>query len=291
MRGVGSSNLPVPTKFFLSFRRVLRSAQDFASGLPLRLRPLNGSTWGARGRQVKSARPDQILPLIPQGPSLRSGFRQRTPASLTPAKRLNLGCEGSAVQICPSQPIISPSVFQLCRLPHPCDFRRVGITDLDHQIRPCQLDRLEVPTLAKSARVGQPQEESRVLKGWASPPDRAGCPTLRDFRRVGITDLDHQIRPCQLDRLEVPTLAKGARVGQPQEESRGSKMVGQPAGLRSSTTLGTRVQRRRDPEATALRRWGPRQPWARRVHCTGRSGKPSTLRNSKPCNWHKGDRI
>lgn len=46
-----------------------------------------------------------------------------------------------------------------------------------------------------------------------------------------------------------------------------------------------------DPEAIARRRCGPRQPPARRAHCTGRSGKPSTLRNSTPCNWHRGDRI
>ena len=59
VRGVGSSNLPVPTN---------------QHSLPQR------------------------------GPSLRSGFRQRTPALLAPAKRLNLGCEGSAVQICPSRP-------------------------------------------------------------------------------------------------------------------------------------------------------------------------------------------
>ena len=35
-------------------------AQDFASGLPLRSRPQYGSTWGARGRQFKSARPDHF---------------------------------------------------------------------------------------------------------------------------------------------------------------------------------------------------------------------------------------
>src|SRR5438552_7359097 len=62
VRGVGSSNLPVPTN---------------------------------------------LLKRCRQGPSLRSGFRQRAPASLTPANRLNLGCEGSAVQICPSRPVFS----------------------------------------------------------------------------------------------------------------------------------------------------------------------------------------
>jgi len=50
-----------------------------------RSRPQNGSTWGARGRQFKSARPDHFRG---RDPSLRSGFRQRAPASLTPAKRL-----------------------------------------------------------------------------------------------------------------------------------------------------------------------------------------------------------
>ena len=39
---------------------VLCFAQDFASGLPLRSRPLIGSTWGARGREFKSRRPDQL---------------------------------------------------------------------------------------------------------------------------------------------------------------------------------------------------------------------------------------
>src|ERR1700746_3172593 len=141
VRGVGSSNLPVPTNlrsgpstphplrsgfrqrartpvkrlvlggegsevqicpsrpiFVRVLRLRIRCAQDFASGLG---RPLNGSTWGARGRQFKSARPDQFR----SGPStphpLRSGFRQR---ARTPAKRLNLGWERSAFQICPSRP-------------------------------------------------------------------------------------------------------------------------------------------------------------------------------------------
>src|SRR5205814_5281747 len=62
VRGVGSSNLPVPT--ILVHKQVLRFAQDFACGLPLHFVPL------------------------------------------TPAKRLNLGCEGSAVQICPSRPFL-----------------------------------------------------------------------------------------------------------------------------------------------------------------------------------------
>ena len=39
---------------------VLRFAQDFASGLSLRSRPLIGSTWGARGREFKSRRPDHL---------------------------------------------------------------------------------------------------------------------------------------------------------------------------------------------------------------------------------------
>src|ERR1700736_5853298 len=50
VRGVGSSNLPVPTNLLKS--------------------------WMAR-----------VLPSV-------SGFRQRAPASLTPPKRLNFGCEG-----------------------------------------------------------------------------------------------------------------------------------------------------------------------------------------------------
>jgi hypothetical protein len=58
VRGVGSSNLPVPTNLRKAVGRVLHFVQDFANGLPLRSRPLNGSTWGARGRQFKSARPD-----------------------------------------------------------------------------------------------------------------------------------------------------------------------------------------------------------------------------------------
>src|SRR5882762_10206876 len=41
---------------------VLRFAQDFASGLPLRSRPLIAPTWGARGREFKSRRPDQSCP-------------------------------------------------------------------------------------------------------------------------------------------------------------------------------------------------------------------------------------
>jgi len=46
---------------------------------------------------------------------LRSGFRLRAPASLTPANRLNLGCEGSAVQICPSRPFNFRSLAKYAR--------------------------------------------------------------------------------------------------------------------------------------------------------------------------------
>jgi hypothetical protein len=46
--------------------------------------PGRALAWGARGRQFKSARPDQHF----SDPSLRSGFRLRAPASLTPANRL-----------------------------------------------------------------------------------------------------------------------------------------------------------------------------------------------------------
>ena len=44
-----------------------------------------GQSLGAGGHRFKSDRPDQFPA---RGPSLRSGFRQRAPASLTPAKRL-----------------------------------------------------------------------------------------------------------------------------------------------------------------------------------------------------------
>jgi hypothetical protein len=44
----------------------------------------------------------------------------------------------------------------------------------------------------------------------------AEAPTLRGFRRVGTSDLDHQIHPSS-DSFEIPTLAKNARVGQPQK--------------------------------------------------------------------------
>jgi len=63
----------------------------------------------SRSVRKSSSRADQAVQSCREGPSLRSGFRQRAPASLTPAKRLNLGCEGSAVQICPSRPIFLES--------------------------------------------------------------------------------------------------------------------------------------------------------------------------------------
>src|SRR5882724_8283350 len=64
----------------LCFRyEFLRFAQDFACGLPLRSRPQDGSTFCC----VVAI----MFPL--RVPSLRSGFRLRTPAALTPARRLN----------------------------------------------------------------------------------------------------------------------------------------------------------------------------------------------------------
>ena len=88
--------------------------------------PGRALAWGARGRQFKSARPDQwfqILEIL----RLRSGFRLRTPA-LPPRhaktarvgdpgfaharKSAQLGVRGSAVQICPSRPITFVPCFQ-----------------------------------------------------------------------------------------------------------------------------------------------------------------------------------
>src|SRR5271155_1429112 len=75
--------------------RSVRFAQDFGSGLPLRSRPLIASTYEIR--------------------SLRSGFRQRAPASLTPANRLNLTENGLA-----TLPIWEPVEASGCYL----DFQR-----------------------------------------------------------------------------------------------------------------------------------------------------------------------
>ncbi len=69
--------------------------------------PGRALAWGARGRQFKSARPDHFSETLAAGSFTSFRISPAAPASLTPAKRLNLGCEGSAVQICPSRPFNS----------------------------------------------------------------------------------------------------------------------------------------------------------------------------------------
>jgi len=78
---------------FLTTKGSFGFAQDFACGLPLRSRPQPGSTWGARGRQFKSARPDQ--------------------SSISPVSALNQ----------PSQPASVCGVFDLTRLHFFRDFQ------------------------------------------------------------------------------------------------------------------------------------------------------------------------
>ena len=122
VRGVGSSNMPVPTN---SFPHCIRGPSHKTLGISpadsqprwrSASRPQNGSTWGARGRQFKSARPDHLfLPTVSEVPR-RSALgispadsqpRWRSP--FTPAKRLNLGCGGvGGFEICPSRPNYFP---------------------------------------------------------------------------------------------------------------------------------------------------------------------------------------
>jgi hypothetical protein len=68
--------------------KILHFVQDFGCGLPLRSRPQSASTSSAT-RCATTSIPDRASKLDCEDPSLRSGFRLRAPASLTPAKRLN----------------------------------------------------------------------------------------------------------------------------------------------------------------------------------------------------------
>ncbi len=80
--------------------------------------PGRALAWGARGRQFKSARPDQFVlrsSLANYARDFASGLSSSQSLRVTPAKRLNLGCEGSAVQICPSRPYILRSLANCAR--------------------------------------------------------------------------------------------------------------------------------------------------------------------------------
>jgi hypothetical protein len=87
VRGVGSSNLPVPTIARQSGS--FAQAQDFACGLPLALTP-------AKRLKFKSARPDHCKAIRILRSS--SGFRPRAPACAHARKT-------AQVQICPSRPL------------------------------------------------------------------------------------------------------------------------------------------------------------------------------------------
>src|SRR5436309_10446195 len=68
-------------------RSVLRCAQDFACGLPLRSRPQPGSNFNHSRTSPRWDNQVVCRNLVDGafGPSLRSGFRLRAPAALTPA--------------------------------------------------------------------------------------------------------------------------------------------------------------------------------------------------------------
>src|SRR5947209_1082105 len=99
VRGVGSSNLPVPTNFPLF---------TVGPSASLRISPAGSRYAHARKtaqlgvRGVGSSNlpvPTNLSSFHSRSFGFAQGFRLRAPATLTPALRLNLGCEGSAVQI------------------------------------------------------------------------------------------------------------------------------------------------------------------------------------------------
>jgi hypothetical protein len=116
----GSAVQICPSRPITSFRHsrsLAYGARDFASGLPaslaLSFTPSKRLNLGCEGSAVQIC-PSRPITSFRHSRSLAYGardFASGLPASLalsfTPAKRLNLGCEGSAVQICPSRPIHS----------------------------------------------------------------------------------------------------------------------------------------------------------------------------------------
>ena len=87
-----------------AFCKVPRYARDFACGLPLRSRPQSGS----------SSNPS-LSASLPPGPSLRSGFRLRAPASLTPAKRLKF--ESLPLRQSSARPLATLGISPAARTP------------------------------------------------------------------------------------------------------------------------------------------------------------------------------